>query len=61
MENSFLPKSRQKEPQNRVFSIFLKILSFFFPESQCKMKVLLILDRPSQTPCLEKSMFWSNC
>ena len=57
----FCPNLGNKNPKIGYFPFFFEDFVIFSPESQCKMKVLLILDRPSQTPCLEKFMFWSNC
>ena len=40
------------------FGLFWKSC-LWFSRKQCKMKIILILDFPSQTPYLAKFLFWS--
>ena len=58
VENLFLPKFEQKGPQNRVFCIFFKLLSFVLPKDNARWKFFWFWP---QTPCLVKFFFWSYC
>ena len=66
-EIHFCPNLGKKGPKIRYFAFcfFLKILSFIFPKNNANKNSAkskshdLILDFPSQTPCLAQFLFWN--
>ena len=59
-EIHFCPNLAKKGPKIGYFAFFENAV-ISFSKKGCKMKGLLILEFPSQTPCLAKFLFWSYC